>query len=844
VEGRCLSYGGSIPYLPWLDALRSALGVTADESPETVAETLASWVERLCPQRVDVVYPYLARMLSLATAGKHLDMLDQLDGKQLRERTFAAVETVLRCSAQQEPLVLILEDLHWADSTSLALLEHVLPLIQQVGLLVVAVFRPHREHASWRLRETAAQQYPNQHLDLLLDPLAAPDSEALVASLLGAGGPPDEQARSSLEPLMGRVLERAEGNPFYVEEVIRSLIDRGAIAQDEATDRWAVTREVADIPIPDTLHGVLVARIDRLQEETRRVLQMASVIGRIFVYRVLAALVEQERRLNQQLLTLQREELIRERARMPEMAYVFKHELTREAAYNGVLKRDRRVFHRQVAQALEHLFPDRIEEQLGLLAHHWERAGDAEQATAHLLRAGDQARLAYAQQEAIDYYERARVLLEGIEGDNSRRWLTLEEGLGDVQAVLAEHDAALAHYGRARTLAAAIPASRERRAGLCRKTGMLYERKGRYDIAFQWLERGLRALDDDAALETARIRLAGAGIYSRQGQHHLALEWCQTGLEIARLRGGRRELAHGTYLLGTVHGHLGHSAEEIACARQSLALYEGIGDVVGQANALNNLGIAYWESGDWAAAARRFQRGLELEERLGNSHGMAKVTNNLGNVLLQQGDLDAAARAYQESLDLWEAIGFPVGVALSWSNLGKVCAERGEWHQALDYLQRSEGRFQEIESYHFLPEVYRRMATACLGLGQYEEAQQLAEGSLALAGELEMALERGISLRVLGQVHLALQAWEQAEEFLTASLAIAEGQGNRYRMGEALQSLGRLYLARARAGDSGAAGKAEPALQKARAIFEELGARRYLAQVETCLEESTRGKGP
>jgi len=156
-----------------------------------------------------------------------------------------------------------------------------------------------------------------------------------------------------------------------------------------------------------------MARIDRLQEEPKRVLQMAAVIGRIFSFRVLAAIAEEERELDAHLLTLQREQMIRERARLPELEYIFKHHLTHEAAYNGLLKKERRVLHRRVAEALEWLFPDRIDEQVGLLAHHWERAGEAEKAIPYLLKAGDQARALYAHAEAEQFYQQAvRILRE------------------------------------------------------------------------------------------------------------------------------------------------------------------------------------------------------------------------------------------------------------------------------------------------------------------------------------------------------------------------------------------------------------------------------------------------
>jgi oligopeptide transport system substrate-binding protein len=291
------------------------------------------------------------------------------------------------------------------------LLEQSLALIERAPLLIICVFRPVRDHACWRFRELAAQTYAERHTELMLDPLTPSESQTLVANLLQVEGLPVVLRES--------ILTRAEGNPFYVEEVIRSIIDGGAIIQDQASGRWIATREVAEIPIPDTLQGVLMARIDRLQEDTRRVLQMASVIGRVFLYRVLAEIAEEERWLDDRLLTLRNEDMIRERARITELEYIFKHELTREAAYNGLLRKERRIFHRQVAEALERLFPERVEEHMGLLAYHWERAGDAEKATEYLGRAGDQARMLYAHQEAIDYYERALALLRE-QGDHER----------------------------------------------------------------------------------------------------------------------------------------------------------------------------------------------------------------------------------------------------------------------------------------------------------------------------------------------------------------------------------------------------------------------------------------
>jgi ABC-type oligopeptide transport system substrate-binding subunit/class 3 adenylate cyclase len=416
VEGRCLSYGTSVAYQLWLDVLRGLLGATAEDAPDSVCDMLQEQVQALCPERHDRVYPYLARLMSLPLPDEIEASLQGVEGERLKADTFAAIETLIQCAANERPLVVVCEDLHWADPTSIDLLERLLACTDHAAVLLVCVFRPDKEHGCWRIKEQAARLYGHSHVDLWLHPLSAADSQALVGNLLDVEDLPSA--------LRDRILHVAEGNPLYVEEIVRSLIDQGAIVHDEATGRWTATQEVADIPIPDTLQGVLLARIDRLQEEAKRVLQMASVIGRIFLYRLLASIAKEETELDAHLLTLHREQMIRTRARIPELEYIFKHELTREAAYNGLLNKERRAFHRQVAEALQALFPKRVEEQVALLAHHWERAGHAEQATEYLLRAGDQARQLYSHQEAIDYYQRALAFLRE-NGEDERTARTL-----------------------------------------------------------------------------------------------------------------------------------------------------------------------------------------------------------------------------------------------------------------------------------------------------------------------------------------------------------------------------------------------------------------------------------
>jgi oligopeptide transport system substrate-binding protein len=293
-------------------------------------------------------------------------------------------------------------------------LEGLLALTDRMPLMVLMLMRIDRDHGSWGVKLKAEADFPHRTTEIQLRRLSTDDSSSLLEQLLGETRLPDEILRT--------IMERSEGNPFYLEEVIRHLMETGLIVQDD--EGWRATAELEEMRIPDTLQSVLLARIDRLEEDVRRTLQMAAVIGKSFLYRILETISEAEMRLDTHLSQLQRVDIVREKARIPELEYIFKHALTQEAAYNSLLHERRKVFHLKVGEALEELFPDRMDEFSGLMAYHFETAEAHEKALDYLQRAGDQARLAYAHQEAIDFYERALVILkEQGEFDRAARTL-------------------------------------------------------------------------------------------------------------------------------------------------------------------------------------------------------------------------------------------------------------------------------------------------------------------------------------------------------------------------------------------------------------------------------------
>jgi len=417
LEGRSLSYGATLSFWAITQLINNDLGLS-DADPEVrIKAALRKRVTALFGDGAAEVLPYLGHLIGVSLGAEAEEQVRHLDGETLkRQALLVAAEYFSRVAAEQ-PTALVLEDLHWADPSSLDALEGMLALTDRAPLLLLFLARVEREHGSWDLKLKASTDYAHRYTEIQLRPLSSEDSDALVGNLLTVADLP-----VNVHQL---ILDHSEGNPFYLEEIIRSLIEQGAIVQEGST--WRATAAITDVEIPETLQGVLLARIDRLQEDVRRTLQLASVIGKSFLYRLLEAIAAAEQQLDEHLSQLQRADLVREKARRPELEYIFKHSLTQEAAYGSLLVERRRDFHHRVGTALEQLFADRQAEFYGLLAHHFDAAGDTDKALEYLTKAGDRARLSEAYEEAIGHYRRVLDLVDA-KGDAARAantWLKL-----------------------------------------------------------------------------------------------------------------------------------------------------------------------------------------------------------------------------------------------------------------------------------------------------------------------------------------------------------------------------------------------------------------------------------
>jgi predicted ATPase len=283
-EGRCLSYGQGLAYHLLIDLLRSLLGVPAAAGEAETRSALQAQTDDLFGDEALDVFPYLGHLLSLPLEGAALDRVRLLDPQALQAQYLAALRSLIRARAARRPLGLICDDIHWADPSSTDLLIKLLPLTEDTPVLFCFVTRPDTDAPGWRLVTTARDTLGDRLTEVSLNPLSPADSRQLVSNLLEIEALP--------ETIRDTILARAEGNPFFVEEVIRMLIDRGAIIKKG--DAWAAGKEIETVEIPDNLQGLLLARIDRLPDDVKRTLRVASVIGRQFSVRVLEAVLSKD----------------------------------------------------------------------------------------------------------------------------------------------------------------------------------------------------------------------------------------------------------------------------------------------------------------------------------------------------------------------------------------------------------------------------------------------------------------------------------------------------------------------------------------------------------------------
>lgn len=618
IEGRSLSYETSTPYAPFVDMLADCLAVdTAGRSISMSGGSadahnygqIYGRLEALFPKRGDEVAPFLATLLGIQPPDDQSERVKYLEPPMLRAMTFGHIAAFFERQAAERPLVLFFDDVHWIDPTSLDLLQSLLPLTDRAPLLIIAAFRPRKQEPAWRLHETAQRDFGHRYTALALQPLDQGQSRELVANLLHVEDLPEKVRRL--------ILEKAEGNPFFVEEVIRSLLDAHLVVRDNG--HWRATREIVNLAVPDTLNGVITARLDRLDETARHIAQAAAVVGREFSYGTLVDVFGEPHLLDEGLMELQRRDLVREKSRFPQRTYSFKHVLTQEAAYQSSLLSKRREMHRRAAESLARM---QAPEQAGDIARHFLEARQPARAMPYLVEAGDRAARSYSTTEAIEFYTKALELRVTIEGTQliGRAY----EGLGGALAFANQFPQALETY-----------------------RAMLAWAEGEGDVALQ---------------VSALNKLAGVTAL-RMGQFSEAEQYLGRAERLARQHDEQSGVAEGAIIRCQICTAMADFDAVVVHMGEVVAIGERLGSnehrVMGLEHVASSLMFLTRFDEAWLKAQETLQLAREIGDR---EHEAWVLSTTIPFCLLRRGQFDSARGALAEGLDIAaRGAGSPIG---------------------------------------------------------------------------------------------------------------------------------------------------------------------------------------
>lgn len=420
--GRALSFGQNLSFHPLIDILKSWSGITDEDTALNSSQKLERAIRDVHPEGVVEVYPFIATLMGIKLSGAHAERIEAVVGESLEKLIMKSLRELLVHAAAVRPMVFAIEDLHWADLSSIELLGSLYRLAENNRILFINVFRPDYEETGERLLKTIRTRYAKLASEIYLEPLDGSQCETLVSNLLHTTDLPDH--------IMGLIAKQAEGNPFFIEEVARSFIDDGVV--EKKNGHFYITDKIDSVVIPETIHDVIMARVDKLDEQTKSLLKIASVIGRYFFYSILAAVAQSIREIDDKLEYLKEIQLIRERRFRAELEYLFKHALARESIYSSILLKTRKSLHLSIARAIEGVFGDRLNEFYGMLALHYSLGEDLEKAEEFLIKAGEEALKAAASSEAIHYYQEALRVYLHTHGNRTdpERIAVLEKNIG------------------------------------------------------------------------------------------------------------------------------------------------------------------------------------------------------------------------------------------------------------------------------------------------------------------------------------------------------------------------------------------------------------------------------
>jgi len=777
LEGRCIHFGRGVAYLPVLNILRSYFGIAEGEKESVIRKAVA---ERFVQsdEKFERILPPLQDLLSLKVED---ETYLRLEPKQRKEWTFEVLGDIFIRLSEQRPLILAVEDLHWIDKTSEEFLDYLIGRLANSGILLVLLYRPEYIHP-W-----GSTSY---FTTVGLDQLTSKSSVELLKAILKDGEPDVEVSEL--------ILHRTSGNPLFMEELTHTLLENGSILKKN--NGYVLACDALGLQVPDTIQGIIAARIDRLEEGLKETMQLAAVIGREFAFGILRAISDMREELKARLQTLQTLQFIYEKNLFPELEYIFRHALTQEVAYNSLLIRHRKEIHARIGKVIEDLYGDHLEEFYETLAHHYARSDEQEKAYRYLKLSGDKAYFRHANWEAFRYYRQAIEMCNRMPQTDSvwREEVDTSFRLYRPAMFLGYPEEALQLLQEGADLSRKLGEPRKA-AELESKLAAAYAFKGQSALAAyhgeRCFEEAERLADLDLMAETARDLCVA---YSFTGAYRKLLSLASRVIPLLEM--ANKHKAHGR--TGSTHGRL--------------QVYAGM--ALGYLGRFEE-GIASCEKTRRAALAHSHSQAFAV--------GFSEMTK--GMILNVKGDGKAALEHLHRALEIYERTdAMTIFGPMTCAHLGHGYALLGDAQTGREYAERGFKLHGEAGIPTFLSLVHFVLSDCNLRLDDPEKGLFHGEESLRLARLHGARHFEGMALMLLGRVHALVGGpeFQQAEDLLRRALYVFVDEGMRPYDALANFYMGQVYAVHAQTE------KAREHLRIADDMFREMDMGYWLAQLK------------
>lgn len=768
-EARGVSYESAIPYKSFGDALRRYFTSKAANGRQTTDRDLIHRIDESLGKDCDDIGPYLCRLLNLEMGEADKEKIVHLDSHSLQLQLHLAVSSMLETIAERTPIVFIVDDIQWADASSLDLLNFILPLVKNVRICFCLSYRIGDMSPLDTLLRTVHGDLANYLHVISLGNLGAADGLRMVNGLIGT---------SLSDRLKQTIVERSGGNPFFIEEIVRNLIESGTTARAEGLSE-------SDIAIPGSIDTAVTSRIDSLNKEAKYLLKIAALIGRSFP-RALFEEVVKETDVMKHADELEAAEFLVRINKDGKVFYAFRHPIFQEVVYNSLLKSERAIYHKIIAEAIETAFMPDFDGVNAVLAHHYGQCRNQEKTLFYATRAGDEAAALYANEEALGFYNAALAVTEDV----VTRGRLLEK-IADIEFATGNINDALTHYATAQ----GCITDRIDEARVKGKIARITVETGHIDEGIELMEQAIAGIAREPSSVVADMyyRLADM-LVELKADSARAEELVSKGIAIARDLKDESSEASGLRMQAQILWRRNQGEQAMVILKQCQKLYERIGRQSELASLLMLMGAVTRVTKDLRHAMDYANQGLEIARKIGNLRFQALSYNNLGIYYDLLGDDEKALDHFERSMELRRRLGDRRGEGVSLYNIALLKARIAPYDIALDYLHRSRKIAEEIRDTRNLLTVYLAIGSNSLSAGLEQDAREYYEKALALAEERKDDVMLAETYYDYGSVLLELDERDRGWDFLNRARDIFGRTENKDRLTRFAITLADAYL--------------------------------------------------